>query len=576
MNAERIRLLYAHSPFVFIGVIVISAVTCVMFWNSAARDGLMVWFASIAALTGARFLAGKQFNASFDPDGSNTLYWAVISSIGALLSGIMWGLLPWLILDVNSIFNVLSITLILFGMVASAVGSHASYPVVYFCYSIPVVGLLAVRIAMEGGDYLYLSGLLFVFLIVNLGYSISQYHMITRSIKQRFENMGLLKDLEEKKSEAEKANEDKSRFLAATSHDLRQPLHALDLLLGVMDVELGDSGQSKLKHLLSRAKHSSHALGELLNALLDVSRLDAGDVLVNCHVIDLRIIMREIVDECRGQFEAEGRELRLRVLPVMVESDPVLLLQILRNLVVNTIRHTDGNVLMGARKRGDWIRIEVWDQGDGLEEDNHERIFSEFFQLKNPERDRSKGLGLGLAIVRKISDLLNHPVGVRSRLGQGCCFSVDVPYLSMEMLQPLTQSTHAGADVSGIFALVVDDEEAIREGMVLLLRSWACEVLTAASGDEALHELRANDYPPPDVLILDYRLRGGETGEQVAQQVYDLFGKKIPTMIITGDTDPEIGARCRRMRCSLLRKPVGAESLKTALAELVGLSCIPD
>jgi len=567
--AEHVRLLYVKSPFALIGAVVVSAASCALFWDETTRESLSLWFAAICLLSVIRWLIGRNFFKHFETDNLNATYWVSVYSAGALISGLLWGLLPWWVLDASSIFNVISVSLILFGMTAAALGSHASYPITYACYAVPVVALLVIRVAMEGGEFLYLAMMMIAYIVVYLGYSISQYRLTTTSIRQRFENMALVSDLELKNSEAEKANADKSRFLAATSHDLRQPLHSLDLYLGVLKVELEDD---KLEEVLSRAMESSRALRELLNALLDVSLFDAGEVAAKRHPIHLHAFMQDIANEWQPQFADQGRELRIKSMSAEMESDPVLLMRLLRNLVINARRHTQGNVLVGARRRDGVIRIEVWDQGDGLKEDDQDLIFSEFYQLNNPERDRNKGLGLGLPIVSKISRLLDHPIAVKSRLGKGSCFSVDVPLLAPGSAQLLKEDVCANADVSGAFVLVVDDEVAIRDGMLMLLRSWECEVLTVAGGLEALHELQENAYPAPDILIVDYRLRGSETGMQVAEQVNDLFGRKIPTIIISGDTNPELDESCERQNLVLLRKPVEADHLKLELATLLGVT----
>jgi len=560
--AERVRLLYVNAPFALIGVVVVAAVTCAMFWDAASGDLLLLWVAANTLLSLARWLAGRTFYAHFDSEGSNATFWAVIYSIGALISGILWGTLPWLVLGTFSTFNVLSVSMILFGMIAASVGSHASYPGAYFSYAVPAAGFLAARIALEGGDFLYLVILILAYLIVNLGYSIAQYHMITTSIRQRFENIELMKHLEVKKSEAEKANQDKSRFLAAASHDLRQPLHALDLFLGALDRELTTTSQLRV---LGQANQSSRTLGELLNALLDISRLDAGQVVPDRKSFHLLQIIDELSSEYNNlDLQGHQRHIRVHVPDVVVNSDPVLLCRILRNLLSNAVKHTDGDVLIGAHKRGNGLQIEVHDQGEGIPKAEREAIFSEFHQLNNPERDRKKGLGLGLAIVRKLSRLLDHPVALINRQGKGTCFTITVP-LEKYFLEN-EPATELPKGLTGLFVLAIDDEASIREGLRMLLRSWDCEVLTTDSGDAALAIMRRDNYPPPDVILVDYRLRGHETGLDAVRAIRKHFDREIRAIIVTGDTHAGVVKLCRKAGCECITKPVRHERLIATLA----------
>ncbi len=560
VTAERVRLLYVNSPLVLIGVMITAFVSCAMFWHSIPREQLLSWLAANVLLSAIRWLVGKRFYVHFDPDGSNATFWAVIYSLGALASGVLWGALPWLILSPFSTFNILSVSMILLGMISASVGSHSAYPLAYFSYAIPVTTLLATRIALEGGDFFYLVLLMFGLLIVNMGYSLTQCHMISTSIRQRFENMALMKDLAAKRSEAEKANQDKSRFLAAASHDLRQPLHALDLFLGTLGRELTTISQARI---LEQASQSRRALGELLNALLDVSRLDAGQMVPNLKIFHLLQTVNE-VSSGYHYLRGHQRNIRIRVPDVVVNSDPVLLCRILRNLVSNAVKHTDGDVLIGARKRGNMLRIEVHDQGDGIPEKERETVFSEFYQLNNPERDRNKGLGLGLAIVRRLSALLDHPVVLINRHGKGTCFTVMVPLGNN--VPESKEEMELSADLAGLFVLAIDDEAPIREGLRMLLRSRDCEVLTADSGDAALAMMHRDNYPPPDVILADYRLRGHETGLDAVCAIRKHFNREIRAIIVTGDTHADIIKHCRKAGCEYITKPVQHERLIAMLA----------
>ena len=231
--------------------------------------------------------------------------------------------------------------------------------------------------------------------------------------------------LEAAKSEAERANVGKSRFLAAASHDLRQPLQTISLLQGMLEKRVHDEATRRLVH---RLDETVRTMSSLLDKLLDINQLEAG--IVRPAIVDFPI--NRLLEEMRTEFtyHTETNGLGWRVVPsgLTVRSDPRLLEQIIRNLLSNAVKYTaGGRLLLGCRRRADMLRIEVWDTGAGIPELELQAIFEEFHQLDNPARERSKGLGLGLAIVQRLSDLLGHKIDVRSRLGTGSVFSIEVP-----------------------------------------------------------------------------------------------------------------------------------------------------
>jgi len=369
------------------------------------------------------------------------------------------------------------------------------------------------------------------------------------------------------KEHAETASKDKSRFLAAASHDLRQPLYAMNLHMESLNTALNSNIQ---RELLSRVQQSGDALSGLLNALLDVSQLDAGVVVPHMYPMALSALLHELTAEWQPQAEAKGLTFRLRDCGrmVVVHSDPVLLARMLRNLLSNAVRHSRrGGMLFGCRRVGDHVRIGVWDTGPGIQPQEVEHIFSEFYQLKNPERDRNKGLGLGLAIVRRLSELLEHPVHVRSVPGHGSCFAVDVPQAEA------TGHTFATApdwyqqalDMTGYFIVVVDDETDILDGMGNMLTGWGCEMLLAEDADTAIRELGKNGMRRPDVVVADYRLRGGHTGIEAVRRVREIFDDDIPAIIVTGDTAAEVVQKSSEASCMIMHKPAEPARLRSLL-----------
>jgi signal transduction histidine kinase len=235
------------------------------------------------------------------------------------------------------------------------------------------------------------------------------------------------------------------------------------------------------------------------------------------------------------------------------------------------VRYTDrGGVVLGCRRRGNTVRIEVWDTGRGIPAERHAEIFREFYQLENPERDRRKGLGLGLAIVERLSRLLDHPVELRSTVGKGSMFAITVPLGARENYVPIESNPDTAGvfDLAGALVLVIDDEGAVQEGMAALLRKWQCEVLTAGSGKEMLQQL-INVQRLPDLIVSDYRLRGGENGIEVVELLRNEFNVDIPALLVTGDTAPDRLRDAEASGLPILHKPLNPARLRTLIANLL-------
>jgi signal transduction histidine kinase len=363
----------------------------------------------------------------------------------------------------------------------------------------------------------------------------------------------------------EAANLAKSRFVAAASHDLRQPLHALNLFVTQLRRETDQVEQARL---VERIDASVAAMNELFNALLDISKLDAGVVTPSVSEFPVDDLLKRI----EMTFAATAREkgLRLRVVSsgAFVRSDFILLERILLNLVSNAIRYTNcGGVMVGCRRRGDALRIEVWDSGIGIPEDQRGSIFREFYQLPATERDRSGGLGLGLAIVDRLCRLLDHPIELISRLGRGSRFAVVVATAAPRRLTD--QPPEAVADQTmGKLVLVIDDDALVLDSMRGVLKSWGCSVVTANSGAAALACLAELDQTP-DLIISDYRLADGDNGIRAIERLRKALRAPVPAFLISGDTAPE---RLREARASgyyLLHKPVLPITLRATISQLL-------
>ena len=370
-------------------------------------------------------------------------------------------------------------------------------------------------------------------------------------------------NLADKSRQLEIADRYKSHFLASASHDLRQPLHALNLFVAQLQTE---KKPAERKRLASRIDAAVAAMNELFEALLDMTKLEAGILQANA----AEFAMQRLLDRIETTFAAlaDKKGLSLRVVPcsAWVRSDPILLERILFNLVGNAVRYTArGGVVVGCRRRATQLRIDVCDTGAGIPEDQRQSIFTEFYQLTTPAADRRAGLGLGLAIVDRLGRLLGHPVQLESHLGRGSRFSVSVP-LAAELRDtvPLPVALQAADVARGKRVMVIDDDVLVLDGMRGILQSWGCRVHTAASGAAALASV-ADGGAPPDLIISDLRLADGETGIKVIERLREALGAPVPAFLISGDTAPERLREASAGGYHLLQKPVSPMTLRTTL-----------
>jgi signal transduction histidine kinase/CheY-like chemotaxis protein len=378
----------------------------------------------------------------------------------------------------------------------------------------------------------------------------------------------LERKVEERTAQLELANQAKSRFLAAASHDLRQPLQALGLFVAQLRARMDTTER---RRVIERIDAALAAMNELFNALLDVSKLDAGGLTPDLSEFPVARLLKRI--EQTFAEAAREKELSLRVLPsrAWVCSDFILLERILFNLVSNAVRYTSrGGIMVGCRRRGTELRIEVWDTGVGIPPDQHHNIFGEFYRLGERDRDQRAGLGLGLAIVDRMCRLLGHSIIVTSTVGRGSRFTVAVPAVAARAeVVALRAPVRAPLDsFDGKLVVAIDDDPLVLDGMRGLFRSWGCRVVTGSGADVALAGLAAHDEPP-DLIISDYRLPKGSTGIEAIAQLRGAFGSPIPAFLISGDVSPERLHEARACGFHLQHKPVDPMLLRAMFNQLL-------
>jgi PAS domain S-box-containing protein len=381
-------------------------------------------------------------------------------------------------------------------------------------------------------------------------------------------------ELKKARERAEQADRAKSRFLAAASHDLRQPLHAIELFVAALEATVDDDDS---RSIVGDLREASNAAGRLLNALLDVSQLESGTF--GARAIDFPV--QQLLDRMVRVYGPQARERGLTITMVpssqVIHSDPNLLERVLGNLISNAVRYTvEGRILLGCRRRGAKLRIEVWDTGPGIPEDERERIFEEFQQLDNAARERRRGVGLGLSIVRRLAGVLGHEILLQSARGKGSMFGIELDLAGPAGGQPAVgRDLPAYAEVrSGTAVLVIDDDQQVRRGMVRVLESWGCTVRTAGDPDAAAGIVAAAPEAV-DLIIADYRLPRGCNGVRAAGRLRAICGRPVPVLIVTADQGQEELREIADQGFPALQKPVNPEALRAVIASLLGDFTVP-
>jgi signal transduction histidine kinase/CheY-like chemotaxis protein len=527
---------------------------------------LLQWLGFVVALNIARLALSRRYLRL--PQANEMLRtWVWRAAAGYALSGLAWGVLGASLIHSSpssiEAVMILFFTISLFAI--SLAASPASHPPIYFSFLFAsMVPMLAMEALQPGEDYrfLFLSGALFLVAASFIGRNAHRY--IVESIAMRHENVELLHDLIAQKDELDKANRAKTHFLAAASHDLRQPMQAVVLLVESLQERIREPGT---RRLVESIRSSVVSMAALLNAILDVSRFDAGTVKPELTHFPVAQVLDRLRGAFGGQAAQKGIALRVCTSSALVHTDAILLYRILANIANNALRYTlHGKVLVGCRHRPEGLAIEVWDTGPGIPEENLEDIFREFYQLGNPQRDREQGLGLGLAIVERTARLLGHRLDVRSRLGRGSVFSLLVPYGNALEVRPARPAAPDWVPLLGCLVLVVEDEKEIRSAMKILLQGWGCTVLTAASGAEA-RALLEREENAPDIILADYRLGGDESGIQLL----DSMVKRFPLangILISGDIAPQVLKEAQASGYTLLHKPLRPARLRALLGNL--------
>ncbi len=542
-----------------------------LYWWQLREPGVLVWWGLHILQTLRYPLLGRWHR---DPQAAErSAHWARVHVREHAFYSLTWGLAPWCFLPAGNQPLTALLMLVILGICSAGVPAMATRWASVIAFTVPMVLGLGSALVWRGGDtlHLFLAGCCVVYLGATLLFARNLHRLLTKALRTRFEKEALAEQLAEQMAITRRASEEKTRFFAAASHDLRQPLHAIALFGAVIEREL--QGRPALAHA-QRLMGAVRALGTSLDTMLDVSRLDAGVIEPERRAVALATVFTALLPLFATRAEEAGLQLRIRATPLWVHTDPQLLQRLLANLVENAIKYTpQGGVLVLARARGPQVWVEVIDTGVGIAPEHAERVFDEFYQVDNPGRDRSRGLGMGLAIVRRLAALLGHTIALHSQVGRGSRFRLVLPAAAPPPASATTPPPPEAVETPHLprRVLLIDDEADIAHAAVALLGGWGI-ALTAvdneARADEALARA-ARSGEPFDALLCDYRLADGADGLLAAQRLRARHAPHLPLLLITGETAPERLQRVRDAGVPVLYKPVDPVALRRALGALV-------
>ncbi|SOD25856.1 Signal transduction histidine kinase [Variovorax sp. YR752] len=563
---EQVAAVHANAPAAYLADFLTAQSLGIGLFVATWRWQVLLWMALHLALTLRR--AYRRYQRSPDA-AAHPEYWARFNARNVLLRSCVWGLAPWLCVPPGRNLGLWVMVIVM--MMGGCAGGALSLAVLKRNiprFIVPSMASLTLALAWRGDStHLFLATGCLLYMCVMIMFALQHHRLLTAALTMRFEKEALAEQLSHQIAATQRVSEEKTRFLAAASHDLRQPLHAIALFGAVIEKKL--KGTEEWNHAV-RLMDAVGTLGDSLDILLDISRLDAGEVAPQIRPVELNPLFLALNNVFVAQAADRDLQLRLRATPCWVLSDPQLLQRLLSNLVDNALKYTTrGGVVVAARARGPLVWIDVCDTGIGIADEHLGRIFDEFYQIGNPGRDRAQGLGIGLSIVQRLSRLLAHPLQVRSRLHHGSRFRLVLPAVTASGVVPLAACPGAASPLPQR-VLLIDDEAAIRQAVIGLLQAHGVTIDAVASEAEAEAVLvqAAHGSTPVEVLLCDVRLADGADGLAAAQRLSARFSPGLQVLLITGETAPQRQRQMLDSGLQVLLKPVAADRLLQALASL--------
>jgi len=539
----------------------ISSLTVFLLWDMFSHVSLIIWL--VAAVAASLFIFGFKLafrsRKEFSPPR-----WYLLIILCSILLGLAWGMVPVLFFAPDNILFLAIVISLYTGCTSGGLVVNATYFPSFIAFglafALPFIGSMIYQ-----GEQPYTSvSVVATFHIISLIYiSYNMQSLFLESARVQFDKAHLLDELAQEKKAVEQAVDAKDRFLAAASHDLRQPLNAINLFMDALrplqSNELGGE-------IIDKVQLSLKGLNGMLHSLLDIAELDANTVQNRPVHLSIYTLVESIVTE----YQAKARHLELRNdidRDLIVFCDQTIIYRVIRNLLDNAIKYTEqGQVIIACEQMENTCKLYIRDSGIGIPQNQIDLVFEEFHQLDNPERDRTKGLGLGLAIVKRLCDLAAIDLHIESQAGVGT--SVMLTLATGVEAAIIESSRETPINLSGELIVIIDDDQDIRLAMQLVFSAQHANVIVAESLNQAMHEL-AHVTMPPSIIISDYRLRDNATGAQAIEAIREEYNRDIPAIIVTGETGVAKLSDMREVAQTILYKPVDTQELQVSIASLI-------
>jgi len=555
---ERVTSLHDQAPLGAIIALVVSALFLYAFWHRAPQALLLSWAGALLLKQLITLVSLRRFRRVSQQADWDPRPWLHRYTLQVAMSGAILGCMAWLFFTpAYGEARYLTI-LTICGLAAGSITSYAYHPATMSVFLATLAVPTAIRLGTSPNNTTYVGVTIFLFYIGMVSwFGRNQARLLRQSIEIRHANAALVEQLRQRTLDLEATHQAKSRFFAAASHDLRQPLHALGYYSSLLQ-----PGEHDLPHV-QRIEQCIGALDDLLEGVLDIARLDSGSLQPHKTPVDLHAQLSRLAALYGGAATVKGLRLRLRAPKTGAwgHTDEQMLERVLANLVNNAIRYTPrGGVLLGVRSHGDDWHVSVTDTGIGIPAESHEEVFEEFVQLHNRERDASKGLGLGLATVKRLCHLLEHSLSLRSQPGRGSTFVVAVSKAAAPPSRPSIEHVAALASAMRGHVLVVEDNELVGESLRKVLQEWGLTCTVASDGREALECAQRLHF---DAVLSDWRLPGEWDGCEVLRRLEEVQPQMRLRVLMTGERDDKVGVLPTNV--PMLRKPVRPIRLRALL-----------
>lgn len=550
---------YLSGLFVFT---LLCSITAYLVYHDTERLSSLAWFAVVLVIS---VICCVQFIFFRETSPQKTQHEANVLTLKATLHGLV---IAYSVIEFFPLVSVQTLSLliiILVGMTSASVLILSLYPPMFIGFVFPsAIALLLSKQYGQNAELWWLSYCILAYIICMTVVMLHTKKTVSNSIKLQFENRSLIHELRQALTQTDDANRAKSIFLASASHDLRQPLHALGLLIETF-------GRSKLSEqqaeLYGHMMSSVESTRGMLDSLLNISKLDAGAISADPKPFFIQTIFNKLETEIAPTADEQGLIYRSRDTIAAANSDALIVELIIRNLIANAIRYTDtGGLLIACRnKKPNKLVIEVWDTGIGIEKSEIKNIFKPFQQLSNAERDPVKGFGLGLSISQGLAKTIDANLTVRSTPGKGSVFRFELNKSNAKVIEDHSNDSQV-IQFKNKSILIIDDDVRVRASMQTLMKSWDCQCIVSESAAQAVEAIQGIHI---DIMLVDYRLRDGLTGRNAIDDVRHAIGHKVPAIIITGDTAAERIKEAQAVDAMLMHKPASTRQLQRMMNSLL-------